>query len=306
LSDNKKKHHVVPATYLGGFVDRVGKLYEYRKDDPKNPRYNIPKEVGHRRYYYSQPMPDGGMDHNTLEGFFDKELESKWNGLLSKIRNKNQLSQSDHELLFQFVSMLRVRVPAARDAVELRRAESVKTTAKLLDSMGQLPPKPEGLEDIDLLEVMQVSIDPHQSIRAMPAMLQGFGVVLYSIGFKIFENNTSISFITSDNPVVNFDPDIPEKKMRPYVISRDRMRIELIFPIDNKHILHGHSDYRESYIDEGITYANLAKRSCAKRFNRLVCKFGYEKIFSCNTEHEALIRKYSSLSPVPKMDNITA
>jgi Protein of unknown function (DUF4238) len=304
MSDNKKKHHVVPATYLAGFVDSIGKLYEYRKDDPENPRYNIPKEVGHRRYYYSQPMPDGGMDHNTLENFFDRELESKWNDLLLKIRNKNPLSQNDHELLFQFVSVLRVRVPAARDAVELQKAEIIKTAAKLLDSMGQLPPKPEELENIDFIEDMQVSIDPHQSIHAMPTMINGFGLVLDAIGFKIFENGTSIPFITSDNPVANFDPDIPERKMLPYVICRDRMRIELIFPIDNKHVLHGHSDYRKSYVDGGITYAKLEQRSCIKRFNRLICKFGYEKLFACSTEHEALIKKYSSLSPVLRIDRI--
>lgn len=304
MSDNKKKHHVVPATYLDGFTDNTGKLYEYRKDDPKNPRYNSPRELGHRRYYYSQPMPNGGMDHNTLEDFFDKELESKWPNLLSKIRHKQALSNEDHELLFQFVGILRVRVPAARDAIEHQRAELVKSTAHLLDDMGELPPKPPSLKNIDLLKDVQVSIDPHQSIHAMAPMMKGFGLVLGSIGFKILENETSIPFITSDNPVANFDPDVPEKKMLPYVISRDRMRIELIFPIDKSHLLHGHSDYKDSTRNQKIVYANLDRNRYVKRFNRLICKFGYEKVFAYSTEHEPLIKKYSSLSPVTKVDKI--
>ena len=303
MSD-KKKHHVVPVTYLSGFVDNTGKLYEYRKDEPDNPNYNVPREVGHRRYYYSQPMPDGGMDNNSLEDFFDKAFENKWNNLLSKIHNKEALFQNDHELLFRFVSMLRVRVPAARDHIEHQLAELLKTTAKKLDIMGQLPPKPPQLENTDLLKDVQVSIDPHQSIRAMEPMMKGFSVVLGSIGFKILENQTAIPFITSDNPVCNFDPDIPEKKMLPYVISRNSMRIELIFPLDNKHILHGHSDYKESYNQNGIAYINLDKKRDVKRFNRLVCRFGYEKIFACSEEHRKLIKKYSSLSPVLRTDKI--
>jgi hypothetical protein len=255
MADNKKKHHVVPATYLAGFTDTSGKLYEYRKDDPSNPNYNIPREVGHRRYYYSQPMPNGGMDNNSLENFFDKELESKWNNLLSKIRSKEALSYNDHELLFNFVVMLRVRVPAARDAIEHNLAELVKATLKQLDEMGELPPKPPQLKNIDLLKDIQVSIDPHQSIHGMVTMMKGFGIVLGAIGFRILENKTVLPFITSDNPVCNFDPDIPEKQMLPYVISRDLMRIELILPLDNKHVLHGHSDYKESYNRKGIAYA---------------------------------------------------
>lgn len=304
MSNNKKKHHVVPATYLAGFTDNAGKLYEYRKDDPSNPNYNIPREVGHRRYYYSQPMPSGGMDNNSLEDFFDKELESKWNNLLSKIRNKESLDQNDHELLFQFVGMLRVRVPAARDAIEHKLAELVKTTAKQLDKMGKLPPKPPQLENIDLLKDVQVSIDPHQSIHAMATMMKGFGVVLGAMGFRILENKTTLPFITSDNPVCVFDPDISEKKMLPYVINPNRMRIELILPLDDKHILHGHSDYKDSYIQHGITYKTLNSKKDIKRFNRLICKFGYEKIFASSTEHEALIKKYSSLSPILKIDRI--
>lgn len=304
MSDNKKKHHVVPASYLAGFVDGAGKLYEYRKDDPEKPNYNIPKAVGHRRYYYSQPKPDGGRDHNSLEDLFDRELESKWNGVCSKIREGIRLSPNDLRVLLGFVTMLRVRVPAARDSVEHRLAESVKTSFLLLDSMGEFSPRPPQLEGIDLAKILKISIDPHKSIHAMVDMMRGFGAVIDAVGFRIFENKTSIPFLTSDNPVANFDPDVPEEKMLPYAISPNLRRIELIFPIDKKYVLHGHSDYRVSYVYDGIVYEALDDKACVKRFNRLICKFGYEKIFSCNREHEALIIKYSPLSPVAKIDSI--
>lgn len=304
MSENKKKHHVVPATYLAGFVDGAGKLYEYRKDDPEKPNYNVPKAVGHRRNYYSQPKPDGGRDHNSLEDFFERELESKWNGVCCKIREGVFLSHGDLQILLEFVTMLRVRVPAARDAVEHYLAALVKNEFRRLDSMGEFSPKPPRLENIDLANSLEISIDPHKSIHAMVDMMRGFGAVIDSVGFRILENKTSIPFLTSDNPVVNFDPDVPEEKMLPYAISPNLRRIELIFPIDKKYVLHGHSDYRVSYVYDGIVYEALGDKTCVKRFNRLICKFGYEKIFACNREQEALIRKYSPLSPVAKIDSL--
>ena len=50
-------------------------------------------------------------------------------------------------------------------------AEMVKANTRILDAKGMLPPKPEGFEDI--LNRMEVAIDPHQSIHAMAWMLQG-------------------------------------------------------------------------------------------------------------------------------------
>jgi hypothetical protein len=45
-----------------------------------------------------------------------------------------------------------------------------------------LPPKPEGHENI--LDHISVAIDPHQSLHAMPPILQGFAIVLDHLGFE--------------------------------------------------------------------------------------------------------------------------
>ena len=66
---------------------------------------------------------------------------------------------------------MRVRVPAARDMVEVMLAEQVKATARLLDQKGKLPPKPEGLEEI--LDHLSVAVDPHMSLRAMGDLAYG-------------------------------------------------------------------------------------------------------------------------------------
>jgi hypothetical protein len=67
---------------------------------------------------------------------------------------------------------MRVRVPAARDMVEVILAEQVKATTRLLDQQGKLPPKPEGLENI--LDHLSVAIgerkpSPHRPRRTRQA-----------------------------------------------------------------------------------------------------------------------------------------
>ncbi len=68
----KKRHHFVPKAYLNTFCDQRGKLLVYRKDSPQEPLHGAPGATQFRRYfyYYSQPIPEGGRDNNTLEAFF--------------------------------------------------------------------------------------------------------------------------------------------------------------------------------------------------------------------------------------------
>ena len=42
------------------------------------------------------------------------------------------------------MGLMRVRVPAVRDMIELSRAEEVKVTMRMLDRNGRLPPNPKG------------------------------------------------------------------------------------------------------------------------------------------------------------------
>jgi hypothetical protein len=294
----KRKHHIIPATYLSGFTDKDGKLYEYRADEPANPRYAVPRELGHRRDYYSQPFLNGETDYNTLEDFFDKSVESKWADIIKKIKNKEKLTSADITILFQFIGMLKGRVPATRDSVEHLLATVVRQTGERLEESGELPSRPEGLKDMDWSD-FDVSIDPHQSIHAMGSIIEGFSTVLDSVNFVIYHNHSNISFVTSDNPVVYFDPTIPEKEMNPYLSSL--LQIELIFPLSSKMILHGHSNYTNV---EKFSYHILKSEFQIRRFNRMICRFAYEKFYSQDRSHEPLINRYADISPVLNFDKM--
>ena len=299
---NKKRHHYVPITYLKGFTDADGKIYAYMANKGHEPLHLLPDNIGFRNYYYSQPKPDGEWDHNTLEDFFSDSIESKWNGIVKRIREEQKLSIEDHEVIFQFLAATRVKVPATRDAIEINLAELVKVSAKQMDAMGLLPPKP--VEFPDLLDHCEVSIDPHKSIHMMIDAMKGFSQIIKTIGFEVIRNTSTTTFITSDNPVVCFDPDVPEKAMLPYNIDRQRMRIELLFPIDRVHVLRGHSDLKPRYGAEGISYRQTGDIKSIHRINRLVSRFAYEFAFAADENNASVISKYAHHSPIIKTDKI--
>jgi hypothetical protein len=132
----------VAQTYLRGFCNPDGKVCVYLKDRPKDPWWADPDTVAFERYYYSQPLPDGGRENNRLEDFFSS-LEDRWPAVISKVQNREPLGPQFQDLP-SFIIMHRVRVPAARDAVEATLAESVRMTARHLNDCGELPTPPMG------------------------------------------------------------------------------------------------------------------------------------------------------------------
>src|SRR3546814_13677838 len=79
----------------------------------------------------------------------------------------------------------------------------VKDTMKVMLANGKLPPLPQGLEDLS--NKVQVSIDPHRSINAMVAVMQGMAQLFSIIGIAAVHNATERPFITTDNPILWFD-----------------------------------------------------------------------------------------------------
>jgi hypothetical protein len=239
---DKKKHHFIAQTYLRGFCRRDGKVCVYTKDKPRQHWWASPESVAFEKYYYSQPMPDGSQDNNRLEDFFCS-IETGWPELVSKIERRETCLGSLDKLLL-FALMHRVRVPTARDAVERILAASVRMTARHLHDIGQLPPPPPGLTFEYLDKNLVVAIDPHKSIHAMADLAKGLAKIFREIGFELIENKTDEGFITSDNPVIYFDPHVPPKFMQPYNINRNRMDIEFMFPLTPRLMLWGHSQLK--------------------------------------------------------------
>ena len=298
---NKKRHHYIPKSYLKFFCDDAGQVHVYRKDDPCKAIQLSPDNTGFHKYYYSQPRPDGGKDHNALEDCFSK-LEDKWPGIVDRLHRRENVNNSLEEI-FQFMALQRARVPASRDATEKIHAEGVMAEARQLDAKEKLLPKPESFEDI--LDHVEVSINPHQSIHAMVPVMQGIGQVFDQMGFYAMHNKTEIPFLTSDNPVIWFDPSVKDADLRPYLIRPDGP-VVLLFPVSPSLIIYGHSSRREEFASKGLGIADLPDAGKVEMINRQVCRFGYETIFAQRAGQEQLIQEHAELSPTIRFDRIGA
>jgi hypothetical protein len=297
---NKKRHHYIPKAYLKSFCDSTGKVLVCRKDDPCKTISLSPDNTGFHKYYYSQPRLDGGKDHNALEECFSK-IEDKWPGIVDRLHRREDVNDSLIDI-FQFMILQRARVPASRDATEKIEAERTLAWARRLDAAGKLPPKPKGFEDI--LSRVEVSINPHQSINAMVPVAQGIGQVFNRIGFGALHNKTEIPFLTSDNPVIWFDPSIKDSDLQPYVLRPDG-QIVLLFPVSPSLVIYGDSPMRDQFVSEGLGIADLSDTSLVEAIDRQVCRFGYQAIFAQKTGQERLVQEYATLSPVIRFDRIT-
>jgi hypothetical protein len=294
---DKKRHHYIPITYLNKFADSAGNIFADRSDSVSDKAlYMPPSAIAFERYYYSQPLPDGGQDNNTLEDFFGT-IEGTWTPLLARIK-AGSVAGSDLDALCTFMGLMRVRVPAVRDMVELLRGEQVKATTRFLDRQGLLPPKPKGFENI--LDDLVVTIDPHQSLLAMPDLSRGFDNLMAELQFEVIHNKSDVSFLTSDNPVVYFDPTKPEARVLPYQVRPPHGAIELLFPLDPRTLLCGRNG------PSRLRHVMLQSSRDAKRINRFVARFGYRFVFSTDQTHAALIAKYASTSPVAKSTSFPA
>ncbi|HZX51097.1 MAG TPA: DUF4238 domain-containing protein [Pseudomonas sp.] len=296
----KKRHHFVPKTYLNSFCDPKGRLFVYRKDSPQKPLYVKPDATQFRGYYYSQPIPEGGQDNNTLEDLFST-IESKWPDTIARLHRRESINDA-LENLFEFMTLQRVRVPAARDAVESILAQTVKDTLNLLHAKSELPPLPLGSED--LLNQIQVSIDPHMSIHAMADISRGMGELYSVLGFAAVHNSTQRPFLSSDNPVLWFDPSIPFDKQQPYRVNLNEGLVHLIFPVSPILVLIGATEYADTYAQHGLLHTDAPNEDWVEMINAQICRFAYEAVIAPSSSQEDLIMSFTNISPVNEATTI--
>lgn len=293
----KKRHHFVPQGYLQQFVDTGGFVHVIRKDRPGKSFLQKPDSFAFHKYYYAQPLPDGGRDTDALENLFSS-LEAKWPPIVERLSRKEDVND-ELEAIFQFVALQCVRVPAMRDAIELMEAARVKSTLLAMDAACQLPPPPDGFPN--LLDDLIVRIDPHRSILAMPRLMQAMGLVMHRIGIGVLHNATDIPFVTSDNPVVFFDPSVAPNTMKPYTLDRGGGPVVLLMPLSPTMMLYGHSIDKPRFSRFGLGHGELSDEVRVLMMNEQICRFAYEAVFAPQPGFEPLVQPFASESPIVRV-----
>jgi hypothetical protein len=294
-----KRHHYVPKAYLKAFCNDQGKLRVYRKDAPTEPLHQVPDATQFRKYYYSQPIPGGGQDNNALEAAFSS-IEAHWPETVIKLHARGNVNDR-LENIFQFIALQRVRVPASRDAAEAMLARTVMDTMNVMLTNGKMPPPPPGLEG--LLNHVQVAVDPHRSIHSMVSMLEGMGTLFSLIGFAAVHNNTKLPFITSDNPVLWFDPSLPFGQQRPYTIYPGGP-VFFVFPVSPRLALIGSTEYKDFFGTHGLQHSDIPDEDTVYAINSQICRFAYEAVITQETGWDELIAEHAGVSPVHEAFNV--
>lgn len=290
----KKRHHFVPKAYLKAFCDEAGRLLVYRKDGPPEPLRVAPDATQFRRYYYSQPTADGSQDNNKLEEFFSS-IEGAWAETVARLGRREDVNDR-LESIFEFIALQRVRVPASRDVAEAVLAQSVKDAMRVMLARGEIPSPPAGYESLP--DQVQVSIDPHRSIHAMVAMMQGIGALFSKLGLAAIHNHTSLPFLTSDNPVIWFDQSLPFDRQKPYTIDIESGSVFLFFPVSPTVAIVGTKEYQEGFGRNGMQYGEVPAEDWVRVVNAQTCRFAYEAVIASSAGQEEVIAQYAAISPV--------
>lgn len=294
MEQEKKRHHFVPKAYLSAFCNTKGRVNVYRKDTPSKVHPVAPANTGLERYYYSQPTPDGSQDNNRLENLFST-LETEWPPIVERMHRREDVNEA-LMTIFEFMALQRVRVPASRDATEARLATSVKKLLLQLHAAGELPPMPPALEG--RLHEIVVSIDPHMSIHGMVDDLQQSVLKVFErVGLCLVHNATGRPFLTSDNPVIWFDPSVPDEEQRPYEVSGDGP-VMLIFPVSPKLLLMGSDDHKPLFAQHGLLHIDAPDEAWVLRVNETVCQYGYEAVYASEPGQEDIVMRHAAVSPV--------
>jgi hypothetical protein len=99
-----------------------------------------------------------------------------------------------------------------------------------------------------------------------------------------------------DNPVIWFDPSVPESQMRPYTLQLTSP-VVLLFPISPRLMIYGHSSMRAQFASHGFRYSELTNIESVEIMNRQLCRFAYDAVFAQSPGQEELIREWVDTSP---------
>ncbi|KEO90548.1 hypothetical protein EH31_10700 [Erythrobacter longus] len=288
----RKRHHFVSVTYLESWVDEMGKLQAYRSDNPAEPLHVGPKNTGFEKYYYSQLREDGSRDNDSFEDLFGN-VETRWPMVLEAV-DAGAFDPNVLHWLYSMLTMMRTRIPAARDYNEALMALETRTGFKVLAEMGKLPNKLKRYEDE--LDTVEVTVNRQRTLGTMSEDMRRFADMTRRLGFEILSDDTGTDFITSDNPVAYFDPD--DRGIRkPYI---ENTKVELYFPLSPRHVLHGAN--RLKRFGPIPRFRKISDRTKVHAINRITSRFAYRLAFAGDRSNDDLIQRHAATSPVLDAD----
>jgi hypothetical protein len=297
-------HHYVPKFYLKGFTDKNGSLWVYEKGR-NAPRESSPKAEGNQENYYV--FSDRGYPDDSAEKVFSK-AESVVAPTIRKVGNPQfKMSDRQRSELYTFVALMFVRVPAYREFLDQLMGKIMKSYTqkqasdpeKFAAAMKEFEAKTgESVGDIEKLRKFAASDDyfvKQGSLGYNLGLVFRSGLEISEIFDREFNHDLYYAapgtmFMTCDNPIVTFEPDIDGRAWVGMGVGRPRT--EVIFPLNKRVCLimsrkgrgakEVASPLRSRQINDMVmaasqkfAYASEGTRRIARIFNERGCSIKY-------------------------------
>jgi hypothetical protein len=216
-----KKQHYIPQSYLSAWADpetpegQEPYVWVVNKES-LDIRNRAPKNIMFKRDFYTTETEKGERDLRLEKGL------SVFEGEFVQVRDHviephKQLSPDDQMVLIAYISAMHSRTPASIDRFNPMYEElldKMKAMSKWAETASPAQLESTSLHHpIDSERSYEVSINDIQSIvdSPMPSLLPSSIMAeieaLSVLDLAILETTTCPGFITSDNPVVWFDPE---------------------------------------------------------------------------------------------------
>lgn len=219
----KVRHHYLPRCYLRGFCDQNEQIWTYQKIDPENPFSNAISNTAVINYLYSLST-EGKED--DLEDYFASDIEGPAAEALKKLRRKEFPVPIERQKLAIFFSTLFTRTPAHVEHLNGQQSQQLNIFSRLfasneknfLASYKQAHPN---LEDStiegDRQSILRgdFSFELNKDILLMLMLKAGaiYSQHLRKMRWVLLETNSDYPFVTSDNPLYIFHPNIQSGRL---------------------------------------------------------------------------------------------
>lgn len=215
-----KKQHFIPQCYLTSWIDPdtpAGQepfVWQFPKDGGAAQK-KAPKNIFHETDMYTIKTPDGSRNLVLEKGL--SQLESLFVKLRNEKLSANVLLESDDRLLLcAFVAAMSARTKAQRDHWAKQWGEILDRGNKIIEwaktaseenkraAIALAGPEPKG-RTFTLNDIKRLAESPIQNM--LIPMISVMTPSFFDLDLGVLYCNSNPGFITSDNPVVWFDPD---------------------------------------------------------------------------------------------------
>jgi uncharacterized protein DUF4238 len=250
-TNNPRRHHFLPVSYLRNFCSDQGDLYVYERGKP--PRKSVPKKEAHIRDFYAYEGESGqNFEVENILSRYESDAAPVVQGIVDRARTKahRHLKDVETEILRKLVALMFVRVPAGRKYQEEHAAPAAR---KLLEESARDPQKfaavtrelhdNEPLSDqqrAELIEDARLKIlnghynQPQPPWYRLQAMLEVASMIeetLRQYSCRIVLAPKHEGFITGDTPIVTATEFGDKSQLGTAFASKDTA---IWFPISSK------------------------------------------------------------------------